>query len=377
MKLLICTMVALLLAKAALAQDATAVYAEDALREQAQANAATQAGCPAVSLRGMPTLTTAEADALLCNAAKRLPLAMRVMEHGCTDRSELLIGALLQSGVPYEALGRVSTFLDTSKSAAKGAFTLADPAHGDSFSRAWQMVFGSEFPRSILLKGAESEVKLDVDGEIQWNIGHIAPTVWVVDRAGQAAQLRVLDPILSPARSLTVEEWHALQRAPDATLLWGALGEPPLVMGAYLPAAALAEWRKLNHLGSRDAVEPAQVDATLRAMPPETRAEIQAALLGIADKAPWHPRHWTGYSFAGGQGGLAEWKPGRADITDARLRAAVQKLELLNAYDRMRAQAVDDEDFLESVKAQLLRRNKSPKEVIIYLDGEHADDDTL
>lgn len=366
----ICT---LLLAKGALAQDATAVYAEDILSEQAQAEAAELAGCPSVSLQGMPTLTTAQADALLCNAVQRLPLALRVAEYGCTDRSEIIIGAFLQSGVPYEALGRVSSFFDTAKAKGEQAFVLQDPAHGNAFGYAWQMVFGTEFPRTILLKGQEDEIKLDVDGEIRWDLGHIAPTVWVVDAAGQPPQLRVIDPVLSPSRSLTVTEWRKLQNAPDASIVWGALGEPPLLLAEYMPAEVVAQWRKMHNMGTADAVEPQQMDAVLRALPPETRAETQAQLLDIAEKSAWHPSHWQGYSFTGGQGDLHEWKPNRPDITDARLQAAVEKLKLLNAYSTMRAESESDEAFLEEVKARLLKRNKDPKEVIIYLD-EMADD---
>lgn len=359
----------LLAATPAVAQDWTAPYAEDVLSEQAQEQTQT-ASCPDVTLRGLSTLTTGEADALLCLAVQKLPLARSVAEYGCTDRSELLIGALLRSGVPYEAIGRVSTFLDTQAAQSPSAFVLPDATHGDAFQQAWHQVFGKDFRHTILLKGEEQELTLDVDGEIRWNIGHIAPTVWVVDKAGQKPVLRVLDPVLSPTRSLTLEEWRKLQNAPDAALAWGALGEPPMLMGEYLPDGALAEWRKLNGLAATDEVVPAQINTTLRALPPETRVQMQGDMLGIAEKAAWHPAHWTGYSFAGGQGDLPEWKPGRDDITEARLNAAVKKLALLDAYERMRAEFDTDLAFLEVVRTRLLKRNKKPEEVIIYFDGE-------
>lgn len=349
-------------------------YAEDVLQEeQAQDVKQVTTGCAKILLAGQNMLTTSEAQALLCMANEQLPLAASVWQYGCTNRSELLIGALLQSGVPSQALGRISTFYDTTRNKGpKDVFTLTDPYHGEAFYEAWQLVMGTnKYPRTITLKKGDDELVMDVDGEIQWNVGHIAPTVWVRDSLDEPPQLRVIDPILSPERILTPQAWRSLQNAEPAAMVWGGLHEPPMLLVEYLSPEMLKRLKLRMNIPSSEKVDSAALNKLLRQSSPEVRTDIEAYVLDIEDKSPWHPRKWAGYSFAGdlldGSGNaLPGWSEGNSAANSRRLETAVANLELLQAYHELRESHANEEAFLRDVKDKMLDRNKDVKNVVIY-----------
>ncbi len=283
-------------------------------------------------------------------------LAPQMVEYGCTNRSELVIGHLLQAGVPKHALGRVSSFYDVAKAGEVGSsvFRLSDPLHGKDFQRAWDDRFGADVPREIWLKEG---LPLDVSSEIQWMIGHIAPTVTARDTAGDIHRW-VIDPVLSPAAPLTIEEWRAAQNAPQAAIAWGKLGRAPVVQAAYLSPE---EQLILARLLGMTSTNPPMLQAALVQQPESERALIQAALLGIDDAAAWHPRHWRGYSFVGalkdGQGKvLADWSDASEAGRTARLTRASAQLIPIRAYDQRRRDYPSAEAFLQ--EAVTLRDGK-------------------
>lgn len=375
MQRLLCAMLLTLTASPAAAQVYAAPYAEDVLREAHEAeNAMQPQACPQVVLSGQTTLTTTEANALLCMAKNQLPLALSVPEYGCADRAEIIIGSLLQTGLDFDALGRISTFYDTSKHADKTVFAVNDPNHGEAFYRAWQLTFGTDFARSILLSKNKETLKLDVDGDIRWNIGHIAPTIWVRDEASAEPQLRVFDPMLSSDQVLTPEQWRAAQNAQKAALVWGKIDEAPTLMVEHLPTEQMMMLKRENHQADNAEVDTEMLDHMLRNLPTDIRIQMEAKVLGIGDKAAWHPRNWDAYSFvgglttAGGGDALPPFQKGNMQIAQARINAALANMELILAYDAMRKAQPDEEVFLQEVKTQLLKRKKKPEQVILYFD---------
>jgi hypothetical protein len=250
---------------------------------------------------------------------------------------------------------------------------LQDPRHGDGFYEAWQLVFGTDFERRILLQKADEEQELDVDGQVTWHTGHVAATVWVRDNPNEMPQLRVLDPLLSPARVLTPEEWRSLQHAESASLAWGAVGEVPVLMVEYLPENAVTQLKRQMNIASTDPVDSNGLNQLLRASSPEIRTETMAKILNAPDKAPWHPRHWAAYSLTGElkePSGLdvPDWREGRDDISQRRIETAVEHLQLFQAYHDMRSDYETDEAFLQEVKRRMLANNKKPKKVLINFD---------
>lgn len=340
-------------------------YAEDMLRGQRERAAIP--GCPprdALRSLGAPVMNEGDADALLCHAAQELPLALQVREYGCADRSELVIGMLLYWGVPYEALGRVSTFHDrTRNGGGREVFTLDDPAHGRPFSRAWQLVFGNAFPQRLELRMDKDTTLLDVDGTIRWNIGHIAPTVWVRGQGGRP-ELRVLDPVLGPDGALTPEEWRKRQNAAAAAMLWGGLGGPPDILAEYLSGPMLERLRREFTIPAHEPLDIGQLNTLLRGMPPDMKATAYARILDIDAKAAWHPSRWAGYSLTGD--GLPDWRPDDGALAQRRFDAARRRLAPLLAYEGMRKRYKDDEAFLNAVRDRIKRGKDGPK--VIYID---------
>lgn len=354
-----------LLAMTALVASAHAYqpYATDLMQEEAVKPAART--CPPLNAEdyaGKQTLSQAAANALLCRAVEELPLAESVWEYGCTDRSEVIIGSLLNWGVDAAALGRASTFYDaTRNTGGHEVFVLEDAAHGNDFYRAWQLVFGNTFRREILLKYNGQEYLLDVDGTIKWNIGHIAPTLWV--ETGEGRELRVLDPLLGPDALLTLEEWRARQNAEAAAVLWGALGYAPDILVEYLSGGKRERFLRAFNMTSFGGIDTEQMNALLRDTPPEMKAQLYADILDIDPKASWHPLRWSGYSFAGDS--LPDWNPKDAALVQRRYAAALERLAPLRAYHELRERYADDEAFLNAVKERMLLTDKQPKRVFI------------
>lgn len=346
-------------------------YAEDLLREQRAAHISEAAPCPKINelhISGKSLFSEAEANALLCHLREQVPLATQVMEHGCTDRSEVLIGMLIGWGVPMDALGRASTFYDAARNqGGNQVFVLEDPAHASAFNHAWQLVFGNSFAKTIRLTKGEQEYLLDVSGAIRWNIGHIAPTLWVQGTDGKRA-LRVIDPVLSPDAVLTLADWRRLQQAEPAALLWGKLGDAPDILPEYLSGAMAERFRKRFDIALNETATENALDIMLRNTPPEMKAQLYAQVLDIAPKSPWHPREWRGYSFGGGA--LPDWQAGNDAVSQRRYDRAKERLAPLVAYEEMRASFDDDEAFLEAVRDAMKRKQKKPEEVFIDFDEE-------
>lgn len=367
MKYSIAVFVIAMTATAALAQQDYEPYAEDVLQAEAQEEQVASSGCAQVALGGQEALTTSEAHALLCMAVKQLPLALGVLEYGSEDRTEVLIGALLQTGVSPKALGRVVTFQQGGKQ------EIVDPHHGEAFYKVWQLVFGTQFTRKILLEKDGAEVELDVDGTINWHTGYTAPTLWVRDNLADEPQLRVLDAALSPDRLLTPEEWRKLQNAEAAALLWGAVEENPLLMVEHLPENALLRLKRQMNIATTEPVDTEELTQLLRESSPEVLAEMEADVLEIPDKAAWHPRNWTGYSLSGGLqhpsgGAVPQLRAEQAESIQQRIEAALANLELIQAYHHLRGSFANDEEFLREVKRRMLENNKKPKHVVINFD---------
>lgn len=347
------------------AQNAYEPYAEDVLKAEQHAEAATHSVCAQVLFGGQEVLTTNEAQSLLCMAAKQLPLALSVMQYGSADRAEVLIGALLQTGVSSQAMGRISTLYDTKQDLR--VFTLTDPHHGDAFYKAWQLAFGNEFAREIRLEKDGEELVLDVDGTIRWKAGHIAPTLWVRDNIVDEPQLRVLDPLLSPDKLVSPEEWRRLQNAEPAALVWAAVGEVPVLMVEHLTEEVLRRLKQHLNIAENEPADAAEINRLLKESSPEIRVGIEADALDIPDKAAWHPRNWNEYSLHE-DAKQPSWQAGQDDITQQRIEAALKNLELIQAYHNLRASYANDEEFLQDVKRRMLADNKKPKYVVINFD---------
>lgn len=354
---------------AAHAQDVNP-YAEDLLRAAKQE--AKVEKCPApentqFDMQGV--VTQSQAAALLCNLAKDPSILPQMLEYGCTERSELMIATMQDWGVPYSALGRASTFFDAAHNrGGSDVFTLEDPYHGKAFSRAWQLVFGNAFPRRIELRGTQQTTVLDVDGTIRWNIGHIAPTLWVTDEQG-GRSLRVLDPVLSPDKLLSLDAWRILQKAEPAAIAWGALGEAPQVQVESLSGEMLERFRKVQHIPAHEPLDPAYWNAILADSPADMRADVYAEVLNIPRKAAWHPREWAGYSFAGDE--LPDWRPNDTRLGQRRYAAAKERMALLRAYVEMREGFKNEEAFLESVREGMRKGGKDPKVVFIDFSEDY------
>lgn len=332
-------------AAAAFAQPAPdEVFADDYLRAEAEAKTmAEEAGrCGEVTFSGQMPISEEQAKAALCKAVAQLPLALSAIEHGAAERAEIITGALLQSGVPVAALGQVLVL------PAKPVI-IPDESHGDDFYKAWQLVFGTEYPRKILLLKGDGEVWLDVNGAVEWP-RHNATTVWV---EGNPPQLRVLDPVLSPKEPLTVEAWRQLLGGGETTLLWERAGEGVLdIRAEYLPEAALQRLKRYLHLASTD---PVDIDATnqlLQELDPFTKAEIYAQILGFEPPVR-----------------LSAFWQQDATAIDGRIYAALDGIELPRAYHDLRASFPSDEEFLQEVKRRMLANSKKPKQVQIMLDA--------
>lgn len=108
----------------------------------------------------------------------------------------------------------------------------------------------------------------------------------------------------------------------------------------------LAAWLNVR------STNPPELSHALERLPEAKRHAIQARLLHIAKDAPWHPRHWRGYSFAGGlqdEKGrvLPDWnEAGKADAS-ARLARAQALMAPLYAYDALRRQHQSAAGFLQ------------------------------
>lgn len=346
-------------------------YAADLLEAERVVEAPEQPVCPALDglQSGQRVLSEAAASALLCHILREQPLARDVWEYGCTDRSELVIGALLEQGVHPAAIGRASTFYDTARNQGGGqqVFSLEDPAHDEAFYRAWQLVFGDDFKREITLLHGEQELVLDVDGTIQWNIGHIAPTLWV--QTAQGAQLRVLDPVLGPDGLLSLEAWRARQQAQAAAVVWGALGHAPDILVEYTSGLMRGRLLRALHQPSHTEIDSQQVNVLLRETPQEMKAALYARVLQIDPDAPWHPLHWAGYSFTGDD--LPDWNVQNPDVMQRRHAAASRRLEPLLLYQQMREKYTDDEAFLTAVRDRMLEETRQPKRVFIRFSNPY------
>ncbi|MCH2547863.1 MAG: hypothetical protein MK052_09690 [Alphaproteobacteria bacterium] len=357
-----------------LAQEAYELYAEDVLHAEETAEREQNAGCKKLDIRDSKTLTTAEAQTLLCIAVKQLPLALATPQYGANDRSELLIGAFLTSGVNFDAIGRVASFYDAKRNeGGKDTFKIADRSHDKAFNRHWQITFGRAYARKIYLQQAGNEIVLDVDGTVQWQLGHTAPTVWVKDAHQSNPQLRVMDPILSPDQLLTIDQWRQLHNAESAAILWGRAGEAPVIMVEHLPPAMQKQLKLRFNVASAEQIDTDTINALLRKSSPEIRMQIHGDILNIEEKSSWYPRHWTGYSFTGdlenlNGNPLPQWRANRPDITQLRIEAALQNLEMLNAYAQLRAAYSSDEEMLQQVKQKMLAKNKNPGKVLISFD---------
>jgi hypothetical protein len=361
---------ALLTAAAAAQAQEGNPYAEDLLR--AAKPKIDVAECPKVEtlqFTEQASVTEQQAAALLCNAAKEPSMLPQMLEYGCTERSELLIATMLDWGVPYDAIGRASTFFDTANNGGgHNVFVLEDPYHGRAFNRAWQLVFGNAFPLRIELRGTQQTTVLDVDGTIRWNIGHIAPTLWVVDGQGRRSQ-RVLDPVLSPDAPLSLDAWRALQKAQPAAIAWGALGEAPQLQVESLSGEMLERFRKVQHMPAHEPVDAAYWNKMLADVPQDVRADVYAEVLNIPRKAAWHPREWAGYSFAGDD--LPDWRPQDGRLGQRRYAAAKERMALLRAYVEMRESFKDEEAFLEAVREGMREGGKDPKVVFIDFSEDY------
>lgn len=340
-------------------------YAADLLAEERAKQPLPKQACAPLDkpLAGQAAVLSMDiANTLLCHAVQDIPLAEDVWEYGCTERSELIIGTLLHWGVNPAAVGRASTFYDKARNhGGQAVFALEDPAHGEAFNRGWQLVFGNTIKKEIELIYDDQRYLLDVDGTVQWNIGHIAPTLWVQGQHGR--ELRVLDPLLSPDALLTLEEWRARQHAQPAAIVWGALGDAPDILVEYLSGDMRERFLRAFKLQSFDTIEPEQLNATLRDIPPEMKAEIYAKTLDIEEDSAWHPLHWRGYSFAGDS--LPDWDVQNEALMQQRYDAALRKLAPLRAYQQMREQYADDEAFLNAVRARMIAQDEDAKSVFI------------
>lgn len=361
---------ALLVSAGAAQAQETSPYAEDLLRAAAQQTQAPTCPTPDSLQFGQQNVVTQEqAAALLCNAAKDPSILPQMLEYGCTERSELMIATMLDWGVPYAAIGRASTFFDRQNNrGGSDVFTLEDAYHGQAFSRAWQLVFGNAFPRRIELRGTQQTTVLDVDGTIRWNIGHIAPTLWVEDGQGNR-HLRVLDPVLSPDKPLSLDAWRALQKAQPAAIAWGALGQVPQVQVESLSGDMLARFRKVQHMPAHEPVDASYWNAMLADMPQDVRADVYAKVLNIPRKAAWHPREWAGYSFAGDE--LPDWQMQDVRGGQRRYAAAKERMALLRAYVDMRESFEDEEAFLNAVREGMREGGKDPKVVFIDFSEDY------
>lgn len=319
-------------------------YAEDYLHVEAeQAAAEKDAGsCGDASFNGKVVLSEQEAAAALCMAVAKLPLALSAIEHGAAERAEVITGAMLQSGVPVAALGQALAL-------PQSPAIITDESHGNEFFKVWQLVFGREYPRKILLLKGDEELWLDVDAEVEWP-RHSAATVWV---EGNPPQLRVLDPALSPRKPLSLEAWRELMGGGQITLLWEAAGSGALdIRAEYLPEAALQRLKRHLHLASTDPVEIEAANQLLRELDPFSKADIYAQILGHELSVRLSP----------------VWGED-ADAANNRIRAALNRIELLLAYHDMRAGFPTDEEFLQEVKRRMLANSKKPKQVQIALDA--------
>lgn len=317
-------------------------YAEDYLRAEAEEAAAEiSSRCGNVSFSGKQILSGQEATAALCTAVAQLPLALSVIEHGAAERAEIITGALLQSGVPVAALGQVLALPEK-------PIVIVDESHGDTFYKAWQLVFGNEYPRKILLMKGDDELWLDVNAEVEWQ-RHSAATVWI---EGNPPQLHVLDPVVSPDKPLTLDAWRELTGGSGTTVLWEAAGSGTLdIRAEYLPDAALQRLKRHLQLASTDAVEIEATNQMLRELDSYSKAEIYAQILG-AEPPVRLSAVWTG----------------DAESADKRIHAALSRVELLLAYHEMRSSFPSDEEFLQEVKRRMLANSKKPKQVQIVLD---------
>lgn len=293
-----------------------------------------------------------------------LSLAPALIEYGCTNRSEIILAHLTQWGVPKSALGRVSTYYDAGKSpdGDDTTFRLNDPLHGAEFQQAWQAHYGG-LPKRIFLTDGESPLTLDVSGTIRWNVGHIAPTITIRD-AGGNRQIYVIDPALAPQAPIRIAAWRRAQNAEKAAIVWGGLGAAPRILPAYLSPEQqmkLAAWLNVP------STNPPELSRALERLPEVQRQIIQARLLNIADDAPWHPRHWRGYSFAGGlkdEAGrtLPDWDEAGSTDASARLARTQALMAPLFTYEAARNRHKTPAEFLqESTKLN------TEKQVIIKI----------
>jgi hypothetical protein len=265
-------------------------------------------------------------------------LAVDVVEYGCLDRTEVILANLIKAGFPVEAMGRISTFYEQAKHPENTTtLTLDDPLHSQDFRAAWDQAFGNDVPKELTLK-ADREgrtIKLNVSGKIQWNIGHISPTIDVLNECGRLERL-VLDATFDSDYPMSIDAWRAFQRGEEATLLWGQVGLAPDVVVDQLPP------HKQQELAERAGMPLSGLQATLCHMPRASKDAIYAEFLDIDDTATYHPRHWAGYELGGEMkdaDGMAypDWHQARGDVFERRLGQAERNLFPLKVYSHLHA----------------------------------------
>ena len=262
-----------------------------------------------------------------------------LLEYNCTYRSEMIISTLLDLCVPAIAIRRVTSLNDdlsqetisnayqrledgsllSSSPKVSKFFSHADPFMAMMLPKMQKYIPASDqIANELTYDGVTikflSENRVNVGGKdynfhladkVIWSIGHI--TAGVIVETNEGAELRVIDPTLSPNNLLTADEWLKLQNNPKGYLLASALGEKPALVPEVLgdlqkeTVLSLLNTQLSRKEKAEDSLSPAEQATVIRQklaeLSEEGRAAFYNSLFQCADSFPY--KNWDGWRISG------------------------------------------------------------------------------
>lgn len=181
----------------------------------------------------------------------------------CSYRTELMIGRMLEAGVPVQAIARIYQAIPENVD----AFMTAKQEEGDRGSFSRLLKISPDAPDGVYkIPGSDLTVKLQEGTALVQNPGatagwdlqqgkgyrlnpdnapwegknHITAAIYVEDPQGGAPKLMVIDPHLTHGDALiTPQQWKEMVNAPSSVVMAGRVGE----MARILPECLNDEQR--------------------------------------------------------------------------------------------------------------------------------------